>query len=231
MTRPIPPCRLSIVFASEAEVAVVLRRGPSRWVEVVLWDAAKDRFEPGHWLHGRIFPERCGLSPNGKLFVYFAAKHGMVDKSRGYQDTYTAVSKPPYLTALAMWPEGSTWGGGGRFIDNRTLRLAYGARGTRPPHGRTQLYMAPLPPHHPNHAPTGLTIEADLDHYETKNRFRSEMTITGADWVGQDHAGGTVFCRRGTLFRLSRRGSEMMLRDFNADTPREVISPAWAQRW
>jgi hypothetical protein len=34
------------------------------------------------------------------------------------EGAYTVLSRPPYFTALALFPEGSTWGGGGRFLDN-----------------------------------------------------------------------------------------------------------------
>ena len=224
-------CRLSLVFAAKAPVAVVLRRGPTRWVEVVKWNTDKDSFENGQWLHGRIYGERCGLSPDGKLFVYFAAKHGMVDKSKGYKDTYTAVSKPPYLTALAMWPQGSTWGGGGRFINNKTLCLAYGANGTRASDGKTELYMAPAPTHHPDHPPRNLKIETDLDYYAADRGFRAPEESEEADWVGKDHDGRKIFTRGGALFYVNKKRNKVMLRDFNSDKWRDVVPPRWAQNW
>jgi dehydrogenase/reductase SDR family member 1 len=44
---------------------------------------------------------------------------------------------------------------------------------TRAPDGKTELYMAPMPAHHPNHPPIGLTIETDLDHYDADQSFRA----------------------------------------------------------
>ena len=224
-------CHLSLVFASESPVAVVIRRGPTKWVEIVKWNTAKDTFEDGQWLHGRIYGERCGLSPDGKLFVYFAAKHGMVNKTKGYKDTFTAVSKPPYLTALAMWPEGSTWGGGGRFINNKTIRLAYGGNGTRAPDGKTQLYMAPMPPHHPDHPPRGLRIEADLDRYAPDEGFRAADQSNKVEWIGKDHSGRTIFTREGSLFYVNKNHHDVLLRDFTEDKWRDVPAPRWAQNW
>lgn len=84
------------------------------------WDLATDEVTPGQWLSGRIYDERCGISPDGRLVVYFAGKF----KTR--IATFTAVSRPPYFTALALWPDGSTWGGGGFFEGNRRLILHYG---------------------------------------------------------------------------------------------------------
>jgi hypothetical protein len=122
MLPPIP-ARLYVVLARETSKAMVLRRGPSKWVRVILWDTDTDQFEGGQWLHGRIYGERCGLSPDGSLFLYFATQHG--NYRDGYLGTWTAISKLPYLTALTLWPKGDTWGGGGLFIDNRTICLSH----------------------------------------------------------------------------------------------------------
>lgn len=229
-----PPryCRLSLIFAREAPIAVVLRRGPTQWVELICWNTADDSFQLGQWLHGRVYPERCGLSPSGKLFVYFAMKYGRPDFKGGYERTFTAVSKPPYWTALAMWPEGSTWGGGGRFIDDQTLRLAYGANGTNHPGvGTTTIFMAPLPPPHPDHLPHGMRIETDLDYYSPDDGFRALSISRDGTWRGQDHARRNIVARDGALFYVDSTGSEVLLRDFNADTFHEVVAPEWAHSW
>jgi hypothetical protein len=231
--QPTPPCRLSLVFASEAPVAVVLRRGPSKWVEMIQWHTSTDSFEHGHWLHGRVFGERCGLSPNGRLFVYFVAKDGLRglrgQKAEGYKPTFTAVSKPPYFTALAMWPEGSTYGGGGRFIDNNTLCLGYGAP---PPHHHRRLACGSPLPHHPRHPPGPLNIYSGLDYYAADRDFRCDPDgYPEADWTGKDHGSRRIFTRDGVLYALGRDGREQMLKDFNPDVRRSLVSPAWAQEW
>lgn len=225
-------CRLSLVFARSAPFVVILRRGPTRWVEVIKWNTANDKFERGQWLHGRIYGERCGLSPNGKLFVYFAMKYGRVDKELGYEQTFTAVSKPPFLTALALWPEGSTWGGGGHFVDDGTLRLAYGANGTdHPGTGRTTICMAPMPGAHPNHLPHRLRIETDLDRYTPDLGFRDEASSTKRVWVGRDHNNWQIIARDGVLYRVNARKREVVLRDFNADLPERIAAPKMATVW
>ena len=213
---------------------MVLRRGPAHWVEVVKWNTAEDTFEHGQWMHGKIYAERCGLSPNGELFVYFAMKRGKVNESDGYSYTFTAVSRPPYLTALAMWPAGSTWGGGGRFIDNKTLRLAYGDNGTRTPRaGNTEIFMAPLPMHHPNHPPGQLTIETDLDYYAPDREFRAAPNgyPVDAEWTGMDHRGRRIFTRAGVLYALAGDRQTEVLKDFNVDERRQAIAPKWARHW
>lgn len=110
--------RLYAILARKAPRAVVFRRGPSRVVLCLSWHTDTDRFEEGQWLRARIYERRADLSPSGERLVYFAASF----KPHG-PGSWTAVSRPPWLTALAMWPKGDTWGGGGLFEDERTLLL------------------------------------------------------------------------------------------------------------
>ena len=109
--------RLYFIVARSAPVAVVFRRGPSRQVEVLRWDLTTDEVVPGQWLKGRIYERRCDLSPSGDLLIYFAAKYETSLR------TWTAISRLPYLTALALWPKSDAWGGGGLFDTERTVRL------------------------------------------------------------------------------------------------------------
>lgn len=112
--------RLFAIVASEARVAVLFRRGPSKAVRMIRWDLATDELALGQWLAGRVYHERCGISPDGKLVVYFAGKFGTE------LGTFTALCRPPFFSALALWPDGSTYGGGGFFASNRKVVLNYG---------------------------------------------------------------------------------------------------------
>lgn len=135
--------RLFIVQAPEAGVAVIIRRGPSRFFQLIRWDMRTDEFERGQWFKGRIYARRCDLSPDGELLVYFAAKF----KIRGsYPYSWTAVSRAPWFTALALWPKGDCWAGGGLFTGNRSLMLNHHPEQAIP---------------HPNHIPRGLTVTAN----------------------------------------------------------------------
>ena len=96
---------------------MVFRRGPTRQVELLRWNLENDTLEPGQWLKGRIYERRSDLSPSGRFLVYFAAKYETELR------TWTAVSRPPFLTALAFWPKGDAWGGGGLFDSERAIRL------------------------------------------------------------------------------------------------------------
>src|SRR5689334_11765941 len=109
-------CRLFVIVARLSAKAVILRRGPSKWYQLVLWDMKHDTFVEGSWLHGRIYEEKCDLSPNGALFVYSAFK--VIKVGDELTGSYTAVSRPPYLHALVIWPQDSTHFGGGRFLDD-----------------------------------------------------------------------------------------------------------------
>jgi hypothetical protein len=119
--------RLYALIARGARKAVVFRRGPSKSVLLLAWDLANDKLEAGQWLKGRIYERRCDLSPDGELLVYFAASY------RGPWRTWTAVSRPPYLTALLAWPKGDAWGGGGLFRNDRSLQLNHPPSGDMSP--------------------------------------------------------------------------------------------------
>jgi hypothetical protein len=138
-------CWMFVLLAPQANIGVILRRGPTEWWRVTLWDTKRDRFDGGHWFRGRMYPDKCDLSPDGRLLIYFAGKFRQRDVARGYHSTWTAVSRPPYLTALALWPIGDTWGGRGVFLDERTVLVA-----TSSPSFDAK--------HHPDHPPGPLRV-------------------------------------------------------------------------
>lgn len=114
MTHP-PVIRLHLFFARDCDRAVILRQGPSTHFRMILWHRDTDRFEDGQWVKHKIYPERCSLSPDGRHFLYFALDGKWQSPARG---SFTAISRPPWFTALALYPEGDTWGGGGAFVDD-----------------------------------------------------------------------------------------------------------------
>jgi hypothetical protein len=109
--------RIYGLVARATRRAVLFRRGPSRRVRLLSWNLETDEIEAGQWLKARIYERRCDLSPNGGKLVYFAANF------RKPFYSWTAISKPPYFTALAFWPKGDCWGGGGLFDTERNLGL------------------------------------------------------------------------------------------------------------
>ncbi len=88
---------------------------------MIRWNTDKDTFEYGQWFHGRVYERRCDLSPKGDKLIYFAAKFKTTKHIQHY--SWTAVSKPPWFTALALWPKGDCWNGGGLFEDGRRVFL------------------------------------------------------------------------------------------------------------
>jgi hypothetical protein len=89
-------------------------------VATVLWDRRRNKFELGQWLKGRIYERRSDLSPDGKYFIYFAMNGKWKSESHG---AWTAISRAPYLKALAMFPKGDCWHGGGLWTGRATYWL------------------------------------------------------------------------------------------------------------
>ena len=115
MTGTAPP-RIYCLSATAAPVLAVFRRGPSRWSHVGRWDLAAGRYEHGAWLHGRIFPRRSDISPDGRLLCYFAHKPTATWE---LGDAYVAVSKLPWLTALHAFATCGTWTRGYHFTEEK----------------------------------------------------------------------------------------------------------------
>lgn len=113
-----PSVNLYCLLARESPVAVVLRRGPARRVQLLRWDLQTDCFQKGQWIKGRVYERYCDLSPSGRYLVYWAGNH----KAPYYH--WTAVSRPPYLTALSLWPTHGGYGGG-LFVSEKRLLLSF----------------------------------------------------------------------------------------------------------
>jgi hypothetical protein len=158
-------------MAREAPLAVIFRRGPSKWVQIIKWATRTDSFEAGQWFHGRIYERRCDLSPDGKLIVYFASNQDRRQRSSSYTATWTAVSKLPWITALALWPKGDCWAGGGMFRDDRTVLLNHDD--AKP---------------HPDHDP-GSRLNVLVEHYRGEDGPLFDQRLRRDGWV-QECVGG-----------------------------------------
>lgn len=111
-------CRLYVILARDAPRAVIFRRGPSEQVMLALWHTDTDEVQEGQWLKGRIYERRADLCPDGTKLLYFAAQY-----RRREMPTWSAISTPPWLTALVRWPKGDAWGGGGLWDSNTSVAL------------------------------------------------------------------------------------------------------------
>ena len=209
LPKPTPPPRLHILQAPRAHVAVLFRRGPSKRTEVVRWDVRADTFERGHWFAGRIYERRSDLSPDGRLLVYFANKYG--DRRAiegGYTETWTAVSRPPWLTALALWPKGDAWRGGGLWLGDRTLRLNHWPAEATP---------------HPKHRPRGLVVEPDpAAHGEDDPLYSARLDRDGwalaQDWELEMLGWNEFYVTRAPQVRLKRHPA----RPFSVEMQRRI---------
>lgn len=205
-----PAPRLFVIMARDASVAVVVRRGPSQWAQLTLWNTDNDVFTRGAWFRGRIYEEKCDLSPDGQLFVYAAFQGRRFGST--YTDSWTAVSRPPWLHALTLWPMGTTYGGGGRFVENRRLVLR----------GASNV--------HPEHPLRGLEVmHGELVHGEEAEYHCSTEEVEGAEWSGRDQRGRLVFASGGRIY--TQNGSARVeLADFTEDRPSPQPPPEWATR-
>lgn len=142
------PARLFMIFARKSHTAVIFRRGPSKWVQLIKWDTKSDTIELGQWFHGRIYEKRSDLSPDGSLLIYFAQKiTARSMKDQEYTYAWTAISRPPYLTALALWPKGDCWHGGGSFKNGKVVLLNHKPAVAKPhkKHKPRRLLVVPNP--------------------------------------------------------------------------------------
>ena len=113
-----PPARIFFIVARKRNKAVVLRRGPAQWTQMICWDLENDALEYGQWLKKKVRPERCDLSPEGRCFIY------LIDNfERGA--SRTVLCKPPYWTALTAWEHSDPLfgSGGGLWVEEHSVAL------------------------------------------------------------------------------------------------------------
>lgn len=110
--------RLFGIPATRSPIVALLRRGPSDWSQVSRWDTLAGTVEPGAWIRANLYPQRCDLSPDGRWFAYFTLRASARWKAG---PTYVAVSRLPWLTALAAWGTAGTWTRGVHFTDDRRI--------------------------------------------------------------------------------------------------------------
>lgn len=115
------PCRLFVYLAKDALNGVVLRRGPSDWARLSVWHTASDTFEHGQWITGRVYERRSDVSPDGSLFAAFIRQSGGRNGVPPAADSWVAISRPPYFSALAVWFVGGTYHTGPYFPDRLSL--------------------------------------------------------------------------------------------------------------
>jgi 3',5'-cyclic AMP phosphodiesterase CpdA len=195
------PARLFMILARKSPTAVIFRRGPSHWVQLIKWNTETDGFEFGQWFHGRIYERRADLSPDGSLLIYFAQKISVRTlKDQEFKHSWTAISKAPYFTALALWPKGQNWDGGGLFKDNKTVLLNHEKEVANP---------------HPSHMPGRLHVILKDCHYGGDEPIFSERLERDGWTLRQEwkkESGGTPYRFRTIQpeIREKMNGSQMI---------------------
>jgi hypothetical protein len=167
---------------------------------------ANDTFEAGAWFKGSIYPEKCDLSPDGTLLLYFVLQGSKLRTS--YSHAWTAVSRSPWMDALGLWPQGTTYGGGGRFLSNRHIVIRSDSA---------------IP--HEDHPGTGLNVDLGAAEIHT-----SSHEIEGATWTGRDRGGRLIYAKDGKIFRRQPPGLNVEITDLREMTPDPKPAPAWASR-
>jgi hypothetical protein len=138
--------RLFGIPATRSPVVAILRRGPSNWSQVLRWDPEAGVLERGSWIHANLYPQRCDVSPDGRWLSYFTLRR---KSTWAAGPTYIAISRLPWLTALAAWGTCGTWTRGLHFVARRRTwevgvpaegdieplrkRYGFGLELTRPP--------------------------------------------------------------------------------------------------
>jgi len=206
MQTPRPPPRIFVITARDVDAAIIFRRGPSDWFHLLKWDMASDTLQPGAWFKGSMYPEKCDLSPDGELLLYFVLQGSKLSTS--YSHAWTAVSRAPWMHALGLWPQGTAYGGGGRFLSNRQLVIRSGNVVS-----------------HEDHPAKGLRVGAGNPALNTSTR-----EVEGATWSGRDRLGRFIYARDGRIFRRSSTEADTEIFDLCAMTPDPTPAPSWAAR-
>ena len=113
--------------------------------------------------------------------------------------------------ALVAWPQGTTYGGGGRFVGPRELSV------------RTCTDQVILP------SPAQLPIQTIQIVDAPAPLHASAGLVAEADWSGHDHKQRIIFTRGGGVFRRDKR-DDVLLANFSELTPDPQPAPEWASR-
>lgn len=167
--------------------------------------------------------------------------------ARQNQGVWTAVSTPPWFTALAIWPCIGHWTGGGYFISERHIVLFERNDGFTP--------IANVP------VPTGVLVSSmddpalsgipfasiavdplrqPIDAHSAVSAALACAGVRYVEWVHISHNGDLLFACDGAIYRLRRwngltdgdlRARATRLVDLTAATFQLVRPPCEAMRW
>jgi hypothetical protein len=137
--------------------------------------------------------------PHYMQSTYSAARHQRPARLDG---TWTAISTPPYFTALALWPAFGHWTGGGLFQNDMSIFIA------EPDDRLTPIENVPIP----RHVQIGSWLGSGRGLNASARRpsdpdvdLRRSLTDFGATWVEWVHHDGNdlLFACDGCVYRLT----------------------------
>lgn len=161
-------------------------------------------------------------------------------------DTWTAVSTPPYFTALAIWPAYGTWTGGGSFGPRGEILL------WEPEERLVALQTVPLPAGLPILSARALdrrgkavkpsSYDPRVPENQQQTAIRTMLAASGATWIDWIDARGPdlLFAADGCLYRTKDLdklppdelfASAVCLADFREMRFEPVAAPPSALTW
>jgi len=110
------PARIHLLPAKGSPYVAVIRRKPSKVFHIIRWNTEDDRLEYGSWFKGKLYPQRCDISFDGKWMVYLA-----MGGNNG--NTWNGVCLLPRLKTYLEVDNIGTWFGGGYWKNEKELLL------------------------------------------------------------------------------------------------------------
>ncbi len=164
-------------------------------------------------------------------------------RARAIGNCWTAISTPPYFTALAFWPSDGNWTGGGVFVSNRAIAI------NERPDAMTPIENVPMPRSiqiqrldntqpvpmsaiKPMRASAGQPPLPAWDHLKA-NGFEPE-------WVSEHATPDLLFAASGCVYRLANwralpltdwAARAKCLYDFRLMSFEQIVAPASARQW
>jgi hypothetical protein len=196
-------------------------------------------YDPLRQQRFRMRPNR----PNRKVPRYLrpSLRFGSRTPPREIKDGWTAISTPPYFSALAIWPSFGRWTGGGTFRADRDILLWESEDGITP------IENVPIA--------SSVRVRASLKYFEHRlsayaptptespeHRALTEALLAAGlkwvDWISLRD--DLLFAGDGRVFRLPRWRSvpaakvlsaAATLADFRDATFQQIRAPASAMQW
>jgi hypothetical protein len=145
------------------------------------------------------------LMQRGRKVPRYIARAFEFPPPRAERGSWTAVSKPPYFSALAIWPSIGRWTGGGKFKSEREIVVQESAGGMTP------IANTPIPQSVriiSSRQPGG---RAASTYHPTAEESERQMVIAAAlneaglqwvDWISSRHDPDLLFAGDGRIFRV-----------------------------